>query len=175
MSTRADHVRLLRQGSFPVPADVPALTAAERDLLVGCGFWLEALASGALTPISAEQERFIAVTNGRAAPVSEHERAWVKLRPPVAASPQRRPAAVPTSISAEDELALRRVRSMLARGEVSSGFADSVLRQWEEKRRVTPKQLAAIRRLLAAVDSRSVAPRVTTGGSRKPGSHRSSW
>jgi hypothetical protein len=64
---------------------------------------------------------------------------------------------------------------MLARGEITSGFADSVLQQWEESGRVTPKQLAAVRRLLAMVEGRAALPHVVTGGSRKPGSHRSNW
>ena len=65
MSTRDDHLRLLRQGAFPVAADIPDLTARERELLVGCGFWLEALVSGALTPLTDAQERFVAVARGR--------------------------------------------------------------------------------------------------------------
>jgi uncharacterized protein YifE (UPF0438 family) len=175
MSTREDHLRLLRRGSFPVPPDVPGLTANERQLLVARGFWLEALAGGALTPLTDAQERFVEVAQGRAVPVSQHEQAWVKIRPSMATRPSGQRAARPAGLSPDDEDVLRRMRGMLARGEVASGFADSVLRQWEESRRVTPKQLAAIRRLVARVEGRASVPRVVTGSRRKPGSHRSNW
>jgi hypothetical protein len=82
MSTRNEHLRLLNQGQFPVPADVPGLTADERLLLGRYGFWLQALVGGRLSPITPEQERFVAVAWGLAVPVSQYERAWVKLRPP---------------------------------------------------------------------------------------------
>jgi hypothetical protein len=175
MSARDDHLLQLRRGPFPVPDDVPRLTAQERQLLVGCGFWLEALAGGNLTPLTGAQERFVAVAQGRAAPVSEHERAWVKIRPPITSGSSPRPVAPPTRLSPEDEDVLRRLRGMLARREITSGFADSVLRQWEESGRVTANQLAAVRRVVASVEGRATIPRVVTGGSRKPGSHRSNW
>lgn len=175
MSTRDDHLDLLRRGPFPVPADIPGLTVVDRELLAGCGFWLEALASGALVPLTEAQERFVAVAEGRAVPASEHEHAWAKLRPPVASQPSTPPAAPRTSLSPDDEAVLQRLRAMLARREVASGFADSVLRQWEESGRATPKQLAAVRRLVAKVEGRAGVPRVVAGGGRKPGSHRSNW
>jgi hypothetical protein len=65
MSTRDDHLDLLRRCPFPVPADIPGLTAGDQELLAGCGFWLETLASGALTPLTEAQERFVAVAEGR--------------------------------------------------------------------------------------------------------------
>jgi hypothetical protein len=125
-------------------------------------------------PFTAEQARFVQVAKGRLAAANDHERAWTKFRPPV---PKHAPSAVitPANISPADESVLGRLRSLLARGEVSSGFADSVLKQWEEKRRVTPKQMTGIHRLVASADARADAPRVVTGGSRKPGSHRSNW
>jgi uncharacterized protein YifE (UPF0438 family) len=174
MSTRADHLRLLHRGPYPVPADVPGLTATERQLLVPCGFWLEALARGDLLPLTQAEGRFIAVSQGRASPLSEHERAWVKLRPP-AARPIARSASRRVRLSSEDESVLRVLRGMLARQEITSGFADSVLRQWEESGSVTPKQLAAVRRVVAQVEARAARPRIVTGGGRKPGSHRSNW
>jgi hypothetical protein len=94
-------------------------------------------------------------------------------RPPTA--PLVRATAPPYRPSPADEELLRRLRGMLARGEVTSGFADSVLRQWEESRRVSAKQLAGLRRLVARAAERAAVPRVVGGGGRKPGSHRSSW
>jgi hypothetical protein len=175
MSEHDVHLQLLHREPVPIPADAPGLTPSERELLARCGFWLEALAGGALAPLTEAQERFVAVAQGRATPVSEHEKAWVKFRPAPAAPLSAPPAAAPASESSQAEEVLRKLRAMLARQEITSGFADSVLRQWEESRRVTPKQLAAVRRLLARVERRAAVPRVVTGGSRKPGSHRSNW
>jgi hypothetical protein len=86
-----------------------------------------------------------------------------------------RALASPNRPSPADEELLRRLRGMLARGEVTSGFADSVLRQWEESHRVTAKQLAGLRRLVARVTERAGMSRIVGGGGRKPGSHRSNW
>jgi hypothetical protein len=94
-------------------------------------------------------------------------------RPPAALAVHTR--VPPYRPSPADEDLLRRLRSMLARGEVTSGFADSVIRQWEESHRVTAKQLAGLRRLAAGVAERAAVRRVVGGGGRKPGSHRSNW
>lgn len=92
-----------------------------------------------------------------------------QTKPPVrAAVPRYKP-------SPADEELLRRLRILMARGEVTSGFADSVLKEWEESRRVTAKQMEGLRRLIARVDERPAVPRVFGGGSRKRGSHRSNW
>jgi hypothetical protein len=150
---------------------VPDLTTSERELLARCGYWLEALANGELAPLTDAQERFVAAAQGRAAPASEHERAWLKLRPTVALPPP----ASPSRLSPEDEDALRQLRGMLVRQEITSGFADSVLRRWEESGAVTPKQLAAVRRIIGRLEEREAMARVISGGSLKPGSHRSNW
>jgi hypothetical protein len=86
-----------------------------------------------------------------------------------------RAAASPARLSSDDEAVLRQLRSLLARRALTSGFADSVLRQWEESGRITAKQLAAVHRLVARVQTRAAVARVVSGGSRKPGSHRSNW
>jgi hypothetical protein len=100
------------------------------------------------------------------------------LTPSAPAGPPRpapRRAPSPASLSSADEEALRRLRGMLARREVTSGFADSVLRQWEETGQVTPSQVERVRQLVARVRSRASTPRIVGGGGRKPGSHRSNW
>jgi uncharacterized protein YifE (UPF0438 family) len=175
MSSRDDHLRLLRRGPFPLPTHVPGLTADERQLLAGCGFRLEALANRVLSPLTEAQQRFVAVAQGRACPVSKYEWAWVKLRPPATARLAPRPEVRLAHLSPEEEGVLRQLRSLLARRAILSGFADSVLRQWEESGQVSPQQLAAVCGLVARVEGRVAVPRVVTGGSRKPGSHRASW
>jgi hypothetical protein len=154
---------------------LPDLTSSERELLARCSYWLEALANGELEPLTEEQKQFVAVAQGRTAPASEHERAWLKLRPPVAPRQSAPPRAAPARLSPEDEDALRQLRGMVARREITSGFADSVLRQWEESGSVTANQLAAVRRIIARVEDREAIPRLISGGGRKPGSHRSNW
>src|SRR5215207_9389302 len=107
MSNRDDHLRLLQQAEFPVPANVPGLSPAERQLLAKCGFWLQALAEGELTPEGAARARFVAVAGGREAPHSDYERAWVILQ--AASRPRKavRPVTPAGDLSPEGESVLR--------------------------------------------------------------------
>src|SRR3954452_24366574 len=91
MGLPVDHARLLRQHDFHAPADA-ALEEPERVLLLRFGRWLEALASGALKPVTADQEHFVRVARGEDVPSNEFEHAWVKVAPAV---PRARPRDVP--------------------------------------------------------------------------------
>ncbi len=175
MSTRDDHLRFLCRGDFRVPATVPGLTPDERQLLVKCGYWLEALANGQLSPISADQVHFILVTKGQVVPRNMHEYAWIKLRPPPKlrrGAPSKRS---PAELTVEDEAVLRQLRGMITRHEVVSSFANSIIEQWQTSGRLTSKQLASARQFVARVAGRASLPRTVGGGGRKPGSHRSNW
>jgi hypothetical protein len=52
----------------------------ERELLSRYGYWLEALATAALSPSTAEQIQFVRVARGEAEPRSAFEVAWAKNR-----------------------------------------------------------------------------------------------
>ena len=175
LDTRDDHLRLLRRGVFPIEIEQTQLTPGERQLLERCGFWLEALAKGNLSPISPDQRRFIAVADGLVVALSEHERAWVKLQALVKLHEAPRTAPQPPPLSAEDESVLRQLRGMLTRREIISTFANRLLCQWEETGRVTSKQLASARKIIIRARGRNSLPRTVGGGGRKPGSHSSNW
>jgi hypothetical protein len=79
MSTPADHAHWLRQPGYPVPPAAD-LTPAERDLLAKFGHWMHALTTGAITPVTPDQERFLQVARGDEPPASPFEVAWAKVQ-----------------------------------------------------------------------------------------------
>lgn len=86
MSMPPNHAALLRRGAYPVhPA--AALDEQERELLARYGYWLEALATAALSPSTPEQIQFLRVARGEAEPRSAFEVAWAKQQ--LAAAPAR--------------------------------------------------------------------------------------
>jgi hypothetical protein len=78
MGLPVEHLTLLRQQDFLVPAH-EGWDERERLLLRRYGRWLEALATGALRPLTPEQEHFVRVCKGVEAPATDFERVWVKL------------------------------------------------------------------------------------------------
>jgi hypothetical protein len=77
MGVPAEHAALLRRGAYPVhPA--ASLDDRERELLTRYGYWLEALATGALVPNTPEQIQFVRVARGEGEPRSAFEVAWSK-------------------------------------------------------------------------------------------------
>ncbi len=78
MGLPIDHAALLRQHDFVVPAD-NGLDERERLLLLRYGRWLEALSTGILQAVTPEQEHFVRVARGDEEPITDFERAWVKL------------------------------------------------------------------------------------------------
>jgi uncharacterized protein YifE (UPF0438 family) len=78
MGLPIDHAALLRQHDFVLPAN-NGLDERERLLLLRYGRWLEALSTGILQALTPEQEHFVRVARGDEEPISDFERAWVKL------------------------------------------------------------------------------------------------
>ncbi len=77
MGMPPEHAAFLRRGPYPVhPA--AALEDGERELLARYGYWLEALATGVLSPNTPEQARFVRVARGEAEPRSAFESAWTR-------------------------------------------------------------------------------------------------
>ena len=92
MSTERHH-EFLRKTRFFVPDSVSQkVTPVQLALLVRYGHWLDALAKGILTPITAEQEHFVRAAAGRTEPVTDSEVAWVAYRPPGSYQRPRAPA-----------------------------------------------------------------------------------
>ena len=79
METPSDHADVLRRRGYPVEPTAH-LTGAERDALVRYGYWLEALAGGAVAPTTPEQEQFARVARGEAEPRTLFETAWTANR-----------------------------------------------------------------------------------------------
>jgi uncharacterized protein YifE (UPF0438 family) len=78
-SLKQQHLKLLAEaGKFEVKCSHAIFSVEELEALEQYGHWLQALASGALPPISAAQQRFVEVAQGQRMPVSLHEKAWFK-------------------------------------------------------------------------------------------------
>jgi hypothetical protein len=79
MDTPAQQITPLQRTNYPVPASA-RLTDQERGLLTRYGYWLEALATGSVSPTTPEQMQFVRVAQEGEEPQSAFEVAWVKCR-----------------------------------------------------------------------------------------------
>lgn len=159
MGMPAEHTALIKRANFPVPASV-AFDDQERGLLARYGYWLEALASGTLAPITPEQRQFVQVACGDAEPQSAFEVAWVKCRQVVAPPPPqvgplelaarlaRLDAARAAATAAQDEYSVRRaaiveqVRSQL--DALDAEFADRIAATGDESVRLGAEAREAV-------------------------------
>lgn len=55
------------------------LDTEEREMLNHCGAWLEALAGGDIAPVTAAQERFVQVQEGKESPQTSFEKTWMRV------------------------------------------------------------------------------------------------
>lgn len=74
----SDHAAYLAKHDFVIPPG--DFTPAEAELLTKYGQWMEALASGVLTPTTPSQEQFVRAAHGETEPTTEFERAWAKVK-----------------------------------------------------------------------------------------------
>jgi uncharacterized protein YifE (UPF0438 family) len=77
MQRPREHTTLLCRHDF-VAHPSGDFTGQERALLERYGRWLEALALGAIEPITEEQRRFVQVARGECPPLTSFEAAWTK-------------------------------------------------------------------------------------------------
>jgi uncharacterized protein YifE (UPF0438 family) len=77
MTQPSSHAAYLAKHDFVIPPG--DFTPAESETLTKFGRWMEALASGELTPTTPTQEQFLRVARGEAEPMTDFERVWVKL------------------------------------------------------------------------------------------------
>jgi uncharacterized protein YifE (UPF0438 family) len=75
-----DHAEYLRRRPFALGCSAEVFSAAELEALAEYGHWLEALASGAIRPVNAEQRHFVKVDREEADPETVCERAWLRLK-----------------------------------------------------------------------------------------------
>jgi hypothetical protein len=94
MGVPTDHAVYLQRRGYAPPWP-GAFTAEETALLDRFGHWMQALAAGAIAPVTPEQRHFMQVVRGEVEPASPFEHVWVKLRL------QQEPAA-PTPAPAEE-------------------------------------------------------------------------
>ncbi len=79
MTPPGDHAVYLKQRDYAVDWE-DQFDEPEHALLMRYGHWLEALASGVISPLTPEQTRFLEAARGERDPETPFERAWVKLR-----------------------------------------------------------------------------------------------
>jgi uncharacterized protein YifE (UPF0438 family) len=77
MTQPSNHAAYLAKHDFVIPPG--DFTPAESETLTKFGRWMEALASGELTPTTPTQEQFLRVSRGEAEPTTDFERVWVKV------------------------------------------------------------------------------------------------
>jgi|SRR5262245_16647978 len=75
-----DHLVYLRRRPFAFRCSTSVFPPEELTALEEYGNWLEALASGAIRPVTPEQEHFLKVDRDETEPADVRERAWVRLK-----------------------------------------------------------------------------------------------
>ena len=75
-----DHLEYLQRRPFVFGCSAAVFPADELEALSESGNWLEALATGAIEPVTPEQEHFLKVDREEAEPETVAERAWVRLK-----------------------------------------------------------------------------------------------
>lgn len=88
MGVPPEHATFLRRGPYPVDRAI-SLDGSDRELLSRYGYWLEALAIGAIAPSTPEQVQFVRVARGEAEPQSAFEVAWARHRRGDGAKPKQ--------------------------------------------------------------------------------------
>ncbi len=75
-----DHAAYLRRRPFAFGCSTAVFPPDELQALAEYGNWLEALAGGAIDPVTPEQEHFLRVDREEAEPATVCERAWLRLK-----------------------------------------------------------------------------------------------
>ena len=78
-NTPRAHRFYLAKANYPLSEKLLVrLSPREEGLLTTYGFWMEALASGRINPVTEEQQQFVMVVRGFRAPQTRFEIAWSK-------------------------------------------------------------------------------------------------
>jgi uncharacterized protein YifE (UPF0438 family) len=75
-----DHSEHLRHRPFVFNCATEVFPPEELDALAEYGNWLDALATGAIKPLTPEQGHFLLTVRGEAEPITLLERAWARLQ-----------------------------------------------------------------------------------------------
>src|SRR5262249_25643081 len=138
MGAPQEHLAYLSRTGY-TPRSPVALSEEEAAVLRRYGYWLEALASGAIAPTTPEQRHFVQAARGEAAPAPPLERVGANLRAHLGA-PAPGPAAHPEPASKFEELAEARK------------YLDGLRKHVEAEREAI---LDAVRSKLEALDAQS--------------------
>ena len=76
----ADHLAFLRQRPFAFGCSLVVFPPEEIQVLDEMGNWMQALASGRISPVTADQEHFLLVDHEETHPETLAERAWLRLK-----------------------------------------------------------------------------------------------
>ncbi len=79
METPKEHKDYLRRKDYKLLCYNGIFSEREITLLKRYGYWMEALASGDIKPLTPAQERFVRVCKGECKPTTEYEIAWCTL------------------------------------------------------------------------------------------------
>jgi uncharacterized protein YifE (UPF0438 family) len=79
MKAPEEHREFLKHRGF-VPLCTNIFSSDEYAILERYGYWMTALATGKISPITPEQERFIRVDRDDCEPATTFEKAWMKLK-----------------------------------------------------------------------------------------------
>ena len=80
MVTFKDHKRYLQRDGFLKHKGLCQYNQDEDRILTRYGYWMTALTSGVIPPITKKQEVFLRVHTGEKKAISEYEQAWTKYR-----------------------------------------------------------------------------------------------
>lgn len=75
-----DHLVYLQRRPFAFRCETSIFPPDELEALAEYGNWLEALSTGVIQPVTAEQKHFLKVDRDEAKPKTLCERAWVRLK-----------------------------------------------------------------------------------------------
>lgn len=119
--------RALLRRDFDTIVNLESLELEQRELLIKYGCWMEALASGQLSPTTEAQERFVRVARGEAEPSTKYELAWTRFVALKAQDIRRRELRV-RELMTERKLSRRQLEFLLQQPHEFQ-FSDTELRQ----------------------------------------------
>jgi uncharacterized protein YifE (UPF0438 family) len=79
MKAPDQHRKYLAKRDYPLKCSSKIFSAGQLKFLHRYGYWIEALVTGSILPVTREQQRLVDVHNGQAEPKNENEQAWAKL------------------------------------------------------------------------------------------------
>jgi uncharacterized protein YifE (UPF0438 family) len=76
MKAPKEHKKYLAKRNYPLKCSSKIFKAKEIEFLKNYGYWIEALVSGAILPVTKKEQRLI---DGKAEPENDEEKTWSNL------------------------------------------------------------------------------------------------